>query len=189
MRHRFWPAGGAIPIALMIGACSDEPTAPADTKVNFHVIAPSCDFITGGGFVIINDVKFTFGLHGGQSEGGTVFGHLTVVDHGTGTTYQSTDVITYGEPIAPFSVSIPGTGVTRLFEGHLRIDQGAEVSFAAYMNDSGEPGVSDAIAFRVGATWVIAGPLDGGLPTMWTLGGGNFQYHDHCIPGDPQSGK
>jgi hypothetical protein len=27
------------------------------------------------------------------------------------------------------------------------------------------------------------------LPTLRTVDGGNLQYHDHCIPGNPQSGK
>jgi hypothetical protein len=85
------------------------------------------------GFVALSD-KLTFGLHAGRSRGGTAFGHLTVIDHRNGTRYQSTHISTYGRAVAPFFVSVPTTGVTRVFEGQLRVNGGAIRNFTAYLN-------------------------------------------------------
>jgi hypothetical protein len=146
--------------------------------------------MTGGGFVGAVPNKITFGLHAGRSKDGTVFGHLTVIDHRNGTRYQSTHISSYGQAIAPFFVSVPTTGVTRVFEGQLRVNGGAIRSFSAYMNDSGEPGKGvDRIYFKVNGVNIIAGANSGGLPTLRLLNGGNLQFHDHCIEGNPQSGK
>jgi hypothetical protein len=183
--------GGALSAVLVLGSCSDDPAAPTDAPAaDFHVIKAKCDFMTGGGFVGSRDAKVTYGLHAGRSRGGTVFGHLNVVDHRTGTRYQSTRIRTYGMPVAPFFVSVPGTGVTRVFEGDVRVNGGSVRSFTAYLNDSGEPGRRrDRIFFRVAGVQVIAGSPSGGLPTLRVVDGGNLQFHDHCIPGNPQSGK
>jgi hypothetical protein len=191
MSPRQWLLFGAVPAALALGACSENPAEPPDSSdVSFHAISVKCDFFTGGGFVGAGGKKITFGLHAGRSAGGTVFGHLTAVDHRTKTRYQSTRITRYGRPVTPFFASIPGGGVTRVFEGQVRVNGGAVRSFAAYVNDSGEPGRNvDRILLRVGNSLVIAGSLSGGLPTLRTLGGGNLQYHDHCIPGNPRSGK
>jgi len=190
-RPRHWLVGTALPVAVILGACSDNPAAPADAPaVDFHVIKAKCDFMTGGGFVGSRDAKVTYGLHAGRSRGGTVFGHLNVVDHRDGTRYQSTRIRTYGRPVAPFFVSVPGTGVTRVFEGEVRVNGGSVRNFTAYLNDSGEPGRGrDRIFFRVAGVEIIAGPTSGGLPTLRVVDGGNLQFHDHCIPGNPQSGK
>jgi hypothetical protein len=47
----------------------------------------------------------------------------------------------------------------------------------------------DMLSFKVNGVSIIAGPPSGGLPTLVTNNGGNFQFHDHCIQGNPQSGK
>ncbi|MGH7508816.1 MAG: post-COAP-1 domain-containing protein [Gemmatimonadales bacterium] len=187
-RHRFLMS--AVPAALILGACSDDPAAPADvSEADLHVISAKCDFVTGGGSVV-HSGRVTFGLHAGRSRGGTVFGRLTVVDHRNKTRYQSTRITAYGRPAAPFFVSVPGSGVTRVFEGTVRVNGRAVRNFTAYVNDSGEPGRGvDRIFFRVAGTEVISGPPSGGLPTLRTLSGGNLQFHNHCIPGNPQSGK
>lgn len=181
----------ALPAALLLAACSENPAGPPDTPdVDFHEIKAKCDFMTGGGSVVAGGGRVTFGVHAGRSRGGTVFGHFTVVDHRTGTRYQSTRITAYGRAVAPFFVSVPSGGVTRVVEGRVRVNRGAVRSFTAYLNDSGEPGRRvDRIFFRVGGTEIIAGPTSGGLPTLRLLSGGNLQYHDHCIPGNPQSGK
>jgi hypothetical protein len=189
--NRPWLLGATLPAALMIGACSDSSTAPPDVpEVNFHVISAKCDFMTGGGFVGSSGSKVTYGLHAGRSRDGTVFGHVNVVDHRDGTHYRSTRIRTYGRPAAPFSVSVPTGGVTRVFEGEVRVNRGPIRSFTAYMNDSGEPGRGrDRIFFRVAGNEVISGSPSGGLPTLRVVNGGNLQFHDKCIPGNPQSGK
>jgi hypothetical protein len=146
--------------------------------------------MTGGGSVVAGGGRVTFGVHAGRSRGGTVFGHFTVVDHRTDTRYQSTQITAYGRAVAPFFVAVPSSGVTRVVEGRVRVNGGGVQGFTAYLNDSGEPGRRvDHIFFRVAGNQVIAGPASGGLPTLRLLTGGNLQYHNHCIPGNPQSGK
>jgi len=195
MNRRFWLVGAALPAALVLGACADDPAAPPDTpEINLHVIKNKCDFFTGGGSVVAGGGRVTFGVHAGRSRGGTVFGHFNVIDHRTDkpTRYQSTSITRYGRAIAPFFVSIPSSGVTRVVEGQVRVNNGAVRNFTAYLNDSGEPGKGvDRIFFRVAGDEVIAGPRVGTppLPSLRLLTGGNLQFHDHCIPGNPQSGK
>jgi hypothetical protein len=178
---------------LIVAACSDTPTDPDTSSTglkapSFHVISPRCDFMTGGGFVGTTGQKVTYGVHAGRSRGGTVFGHFNVVDHRTGNRYQSTRIRSYGQAAAPFFVSVPTTGVTRVVEGEVRVNGGAVRSFTAYLNDSGEPGRRrDRIFFRVGSTEIMSGARSGGLPTLRIVDGGNLQFHDHCIPGNPQA--
>jgi hypothetical protein len=190
MKRHFWIVGAALPAMLVLGSCADDPAAPPDTpEVNFHVIKVKCDFFTGGGFVGSGGSKITYGLHAGRSRGGTVFGHLTVVNHATRTRYQSTEINRYGRP-EPGFVSFPSGGVTRIFEGRVRINGRGSHSFTAYVNDSGEPGRRvDRIFLRVAGSTVIAGAPSGGLPSMRLVDGGNLQFHGHCIPGNPRSGK
>jgi hypothetical protein len=188
--------GGMASAMLLFSACSDTSTAPSDATENrleppsFHVISARCDFMTGGGFVGSGGQKVTYGVHAGRSRGGTVFGHFNVVDHRNGNRYQSTRIRSYGQAVAPFFVSVPTTGVTRVVEGELRVNGGAVRSFTAYLNDSGEPGRRvDRIFFRVGSTEIISGARVSGLPSLRVVDGGNLQFHNHCIPGNPQSGK
>jgi hypothetical protein len=191
MINRFWLVGAALPAVLLLGACSDDPAGPPDgSKPDFHVISATCDFMTGGGFVGATGNKVTFGVHAGRSRGGTVFGHFNVVDHRNGNRYQSTHISTYGRAVAPFFVSVPTGGVTRVVEGQVRVNGGAVRSFTAYLNDSGEPGRRvDRIFFRVAGTEIIVGTPSGRLPSLRLIDGGNLQFHNHCISGNPQSGK
>jgi hypothetical protein len=178
---------------FLLAACSESPSAPdaSSTGVeapSFHVISARCDFMTGGGFVGSSGQKVTYGVHAGRSKGGTVFGHFNVVDHRSGTRYQSTRIRSYGQAVAPFFVSVPPRGVTRVVEGDVRVNGGATRSFTAYLNDSGEPGKGvDRIFFRVGSTEIISGARVGGLPSLRVVDGGNLQFHNHCIPGNPQA--
>ncbi len=181
-----------VPAALLLlSSCSQDPAAPPDAPApDFHEIQAKCDFMTGGGFVGSAGNKVTYGVHAGRSRGGTVFGHFNVVDHRNGNQYQSTRISNYGRAVAPFFVSVPTTGVTRVVEGQVRVNGGAVRNFTAYLNDSGEPGRRvDRIFFRVNGNQVISGAASGGLPTLRLVDGGNLQFHDHCIPGNPQSGK
>ena len=194
MKRHYGVLGGMVSSLFLFSACSDS-TSPSDATnpaapPSFHVISARCDFMTGGGFVGSGGRKVTYGVHAGRSHSGTVFGHFTVVDHRNGTHYQSTRIRSYGQAVAPFFVSVPRTGVTRVVEGDVRVNGGAVRSFTAYLNDSGEPGRRvDRIFFRVNGVEIISGARSGGLPTLRLVDGGNLQFHDHCIAGNPQSGK
>lgn len=190
MMNRLLVIGSALPAALLLASCADDPSGPDTPKPDFHVISATCDFMTGGGFVGSTGNKVTYGVHAGRSKGGTVFGHFNVVDHRNGNRYQSTHISAYGRAVAPFFVNVPSSGVTRVVEGQVRVNGGAVRNFTAYLNDSGEPGKGvDRIFFRVRGNEIISGTPSGGLPSLRVVDGGNLQFHNHCIPGNPQSGK
>src|SRR5690349_15875311 len=104
MTSRAWAVVGAvIPAALWLAACNSDPAAPQDGSNSaappgvsgpaFHVIANTCDFMTGGGFLGKPKSKtFTWGMHAGKSEDGTVFGHLNLIDHVNGLHYKSVKI-------------------------------------------------------------------------------------------------
>jgi len=104
-----------------------------------------CDFLTGGGFIIINTTDYTakanFGVGGGCKDGMPTWGHLEYIDHGLGlnvhwmsiTAYLEESSDTYdGHPIG--SRFICGTARTNLY---------GDVDFAVRAKDAGEPGVDD----------------------------------------------
>ena len=100
-----------------------------------------CDFLTGGGFIIVNGDKANFGVGGGCKDGMHTWGHLEYIDHGLGlnvhwmsiTAYLEESSDTYdGHPIG--SRFICGTARTNLY---------GDVDFAVRAKDAGEPGVND----------------------------------------------
>jgi hypothetical protein len=125
---------------------------------------PGCtpaDFVTGGGWIITpSGAKGNFGVGGGIKQG-VLWGHLTYIDHGSGTQVKGTGVTRYGMVDA----------TTRHIEGTAEID-GASGSYTLDVADKGEPGSNDTFAIQLldGARSIIY--RAGGL-----LGGGNIQLH------------
>jgi len=105
-----------------------------------------------------------FGAHGG-CKNGDFWGHINVVDHGTGLHFDSTDITGYIiDTSLPNARDICGTGVT---------NTGETVTFRVRLIDNGEPGTSDEFGIRLSDGYLVSTRLlaDGGP------GGGNVQLH------------
>jgi len=165
-------------------------------------VAPPCDFLTGGGFIITTggtDVnthapaKANFGVGGGCKDGSPTFGHLEYIDHGNGLNVHWTSITAYltlpvddtstdahGQPIGTRRVC--GTATTNLF---------GDVDFAVTVRDAGEPGINDQfdirlrqpggglIVYETGTECPGSGHfLGSSVPCApGTNGGGNIQLH------------
>ncbi|OLB06784.1 MAG: hypothetical protein AUH14_05270 [Candidatus Rokubacteria bacterium 13_2_20CM_69_15_1] len=141
-----------------------------------------CDFLTGGGYIILdNGAKGNFGVGGSCKQGGDghgLWGHLEYHDHGTGLNVHWLTVTGYFfcidtacvSPVPPTELGVPGT---RLICGTARTNQFGDVDWAVRATDSGKSGGNDLFAIRltkVGAPVYTTGPDQ-------TLAGGNIQIH------------
>ncbi len=127
-----------------------------------------CGKITGGGWIVTpTGAKGTFGVSGGVRRG-EFWGHLTYIDHGTGTKVESTAVTGFeNDPtdangrIVTYAVTIDGVAGT------------ARVRLV----DNGEPGRDDLFEIALSNGYRAGGDLGGA-----NAGGGNIQLHK-CPPG------
>ena len=162
---------------------------------------PPCDFLTGGGWIVINGAKGTFGVGGGCKHGSPTWGHLEYHDHG----YNG--AVTNGQ-----GLNVHGTGIT----GYMFVDDGSNggtdqhptgtrlvcgtartnlpppndnVNFVVRARDAGEPGVNDQFDIRLRnlagmdiyntpseCEWHYLGSYAPCAPGNG--GGGNIQLHD-----------
>ncbi len=115
------------------------------------------DFVTGGGWITgtRSGAKANFGVAGGLKNG-SLWGHLTYIDHGTGMKVKA-------HAITRYTVV---NSTTRLIEGTGDAD-GLNVDFAVTVQDNGEPGTNDTFQIQ----------LSNGYSAIGTLGGGNIQLH------------
>jgi len=190
MRLRRWTTLLVIVVAgaLVAGAV---PPFTADVA-NAHEI---CDFVTGGGFILLpsnsGTVHGNFGVAGGCKHG-SFWGHLNYLDHGSNLAWAAT---------RPTPFHVHWTSITAYFwEGDTVIDPKTHqrigtrhicgtawtndpthqsVYFHVRVEDNGEPGVNDT--FRITLRDAVTGDccygtgeqqLGGGGP-----GGGNIQIH------------
>jgi len=119
------------------------------------------DFMTGGGFIMVNDAHGTFGFNAGFKPGETtVSGHLNYIDHSSGSHVKSISVTSYS-----------GSGVCRTFSGPGTVD-GQSESFTVNACDNGEPGNgSDTFGIQ------LMNGLSNGYSASEVLAGGNIQLH------------
>lgn len=110
------------------------------------------DFMTGGGFIIVNGAHANFGFVAGFKPGKTtVTGQLNYIDHSSGSHVKSTSVTTYS-----------GSGVCRTFSGPGTVD-GQPVSFTVNACDNAESGSgSDTFAIQLSNSYSASGKLAGG---------------------------
>ncbi len=115
------------------------------------------DFMTGGGFIIVNGAHANFGFVAGFKPGKTtVSGQLNYIDHSNGSHVKSTSVSSYS-----------GTGVCRTFSGPGTVN-GQSVTFTVNACDNAEPGKgSDTFGIQ----------LSNGYSASGVLAGGNIQLH------------
>src|SRR5213594_2556931 len=92
------------------------------------------DFMTGGGFIIVNGAHANFGFNAGYKPGKTtVSGQLTYIDHGTGMKAKATSIDRYYNPNG-------STGTTRTFSGQAEVNGVSGFYFTVTVTDNGEPG-------------------------------------------------
>ena len=115
----------------------------------------SKDFMTGGGFIIVNGAHANFGFVAGFKPGQSIVsGQLNYIDHSSGNHVKSTSVTSYS-----------GSEACRTFSGTV---DGQSVDFTVNACDNGEPGRgSDTFGIR----------LSNGHSAYGTLVGGNIQLH------------
>src|SRR5882762_8372491 len=82
---RLAPGIAALALALASGAAN----------------ADDCDFLTGGGFIIVNPKlstdKANFGVGGGCKDGMPTWGHLEYIDHGADVKVHGTSITGYSK--------------------------------------------------------------------------------------------
>ncbi len=141
---------------------------------------PPCDFVTGGGFIVLDSGdKANFGV-AGSCKNDFSWGHLEYVDHSYTPPLKVhwTSITAYlgpgcggTDPSHPTTRCICGTATSNVF---------GDVEFGVVVDDVGEPGVNDVFKIR----------LTHGGPPFYTTesdsnntlggsgqGGGNIQLH------------
>ena len=171
---RLAPGIAALALALASGAANAD-----------------CDFLTGGGFIIINTTDYTakanFGVAGGCSKDGTpTWGHLEYIDHGVDLKVHGTSITAYFRDGTDGVDSKRPTG-TRIICGKARTNQPApndvDVDFAVRARDAGEPGVDDEFDIQLlkFSTGFFYTTFIQGVPphklNNGEGGGGNIQLH------------
>jgi hypothetical protein len=134
----------------------------------------SCDFLTGGGFIVRDSgAKANFGVAGGCKHGSPTWGHLQYIDHGMFLVAHWTSITAYLEDDQgdPNRRRICGTARTNLF---------GDVDFVVWAKDAGEPGRNDEFIIRLkkfGQTvYTTENDQDHTLGGSGR-GGGNIQLH------------
>jgi len=129
----------------------------AHSDITCRVTPPpgSKDFMTGGGFIIVNGAHVNFGFVAGFKPGqSNVSGQLNYIDHSSGNHVKSTSVTGYS-----------GSGTCRTFSGTV---DGQSVDFTVNACDNGEPGRgSDTFRIQLSNEYSASG----------VLAGGNIQLH------------
>jgi len=119
---RLAPGIAALALALASGAANAD-----------------CDFLTGGGFIIVNNgAHANFGVGGGCSKDGTpTWGHLEYIDHDIGLNVHWTSITAYFPDVLDVDAK------ARFICGKARTNLYGNVDFAVRAKDVAEPGVND----------------------------------------------
>jgi len=142
-------AYGLVAVGLLVAAAMAVVVArPATVRAS---TPSSCDFLTGGGWIVYKGAHANFGVGGGCKDGSPTWGHLEYIDHGTGLKVHWTSITAYifvddgtgvdpktGQPTG--TRNICGTASTNLY---------GDVNFAVRAKDAGEPGVNDQFDIRL----------------------------------------
>ena len=121
----------------------------------------SKDFMTGGGFIIVNGAHANFGFVAGFKPGQSIVsGQLNYIDHSSGNHVKSTSVTSYS-----------GSEACRTFSGPGTVD-GQSVDFTVNACDNGQPGRgSDTFGIR------LSNGYSASESASEVLAGGNIQLH------------
>lgn len=125
-------------------------SAYADINCGGVCPPPHGDFVTGGGWIVVNGAKANFGVAGGIKQQG-LWGHLTYIDHGQNLKVKGTGVTGY-------TVVNP---TTRRITGTAEIN-GQAGTYEVVVSDRGEPGRDDTFKITLSTGYSAQGKLDGG---------------------------
>jgi hypothetical protein len=139
-------AGGFL-VAVAVAMLLARPT-----PVKAWDTLPPCDFMAGGGWIVYNGNKATFGVGGGCKFGSPTWGHLEYIDHGLGLNVHGTSVTGYFFTDDGSNGTDPKTGQpvgTRDICGTARTNLYGDVYYHVQARDAGEPGVNDHFDIRL----------------------------------------
>src|SRR5438552_295075 len=154
----------ATTTTVTTAVCGTVTTTVTTTTTASQTSQP-VDFMTGGGFIIVNGAHANFGFNAGYKPSKTtVSGQLTYIDHGTGMKAKATSIDKYYNPNG-------STGTTRTFSGQAEVNGVSGYSFTVTVTDNGEPGKGNDY-FSI----TLTGP-NFYYHQGSTLGGGNIQLH------------
>lgn len=149
----------------VVDQVADVTVSQSQAAITCSGLPPSAgDFVTGGGWITgtPTGAKGNFGVAGGIKKSGAFWGHLTYLDHGSGTMVKGTGITDY----------VVVDAATRRIEGTARVDGVGGFTYVAVVADHGEPGSADTFDIHVsdsnGSTVYAASGV---------LGGGNIQLH------------
>ena len=141
----------------------------------------TCDFLTGGGFIIRpSGAKANFGIAGGCKGGSPTWGHLEYTDRGEGLQVHWTRITAYFFDSVGAGMDHQPTG-TRFVCGTARTNRtSGDVDWVVRAMDSGEPGTNNVFSIQLsqfGAVIYTTFP-DPDVTTGGSRpGGGNVQLH------------
>src|SRR5213594_2021337 len=124
---------------------------------------PCADFVTGGGWIKVDNSKANFGFNAGYKPGSSSPEiHFNYIDHNSGMQMKATSISVY---------KIGDTATTRHMEGNAEINGVSGFTYSIDVADNGEPGRNtDSLKIS----------LSNGYSAGGTLGGGNIQLHKPC---------
>ncbi|MGI0088634.1 MAG: choice-of-anchor P family protein [Nitrosotalea sp.] len=109
------------------------------------------DFVTGGGYIIVNNAHANFGFVAGfKPSQSTVSGQLNYIDHGTGMHVKSVDITSYS-----------GSENSRTFSGDAQINGVSGYTFTVTVTDD-DSGGNDMFSIQLSNGYTASGQLAGG---------------------------
>jgi len=183
----FLAAGLVLGAAILVIGTATAPNVKACVQPS------SCDFLTGGGWIVYKGAKGTFGVgggckHGSGTNGIPYWGHLEYIDHGTGLNVHATEITAYMFEDTGVDFDANGHPVgRRIICGTARTNMFGDVSFAVRAQDNGEPGVNDNFDIKLTSLNTSTPLYDTSSECQWHFlgsscapgngGGGNIQLH------------
>jgi hypothetical protein len=137
---------------VLIPGVADVIVSSAHADITCGAACPPAqgDFVTGGGWILVNGSKANFGVAGGIKQQG-LWGHLTYHDKGRDLKVKGTGVTGY-VVVGPTTRKITGTAEIN----------GAAGTYEVWVTDNGEPGRSDIFKIKLSTGYTAEGTLDGG---------------------------
>jgi hypothetical protein len=141
----------ALDLTLLSGIEVIVSSAHSDITCGANTTVPK-DFMTGGGFIIVNGAHANFGFVAGfKPNKSTLSGQLNYMDHSSGNRVKSTSVIAYS-----------GSGACRTFSGPGTLN-GQSIDFTVNACDNSRTGRgSDTFGIQLSNGYSASGPLSGG---------------------------